>query len=167
MPRRDTAAAAARAALAAVFAQDKGAIPAPNEHEPRRVTAHLGEFRAEAEFMPGRADSMLTIDHNGAPVLKAHVEPVWQGQRRRDKIEIQELHGTDWCRDLLAYAPRPARADRATPSRKRKAARARPAKKGKRKAPSAPRRQTKRRRAKRAAPGRHRPSRRAAPRGRA
>src|ERR1051325_10439784 len=106
MARQDSATEAARAALAAVFAQDKGAIPAPNDHEPRRVTAHLGEFRAEAEFTPGRADSILTIDHNGAPVLKAHIEPEWRCEKRHDKIEIVELHGTEWCGDLLAHTPR-------------------------------------------------------------
>ena len=105
MARDNPAAGVARAAIAAVLAQDKGAIPSASEHEPRRVTAHLGEFRIEAEFPPRQPDSMLMIDRNGAPMLKAHVTPVWKGKRRHDEIEVIAIHGDEWFADFLAEAP--------------------------------------------------------------
>ena len=129
MARSNPAAGVARAAMAAVLAQDKGAIPAASPHEPRRVTAHLADFRIEAEFPPQRPDSMLMIDRNGAPMLKAHVTPVWKGKRRHDEIEVIALHGDEWFADFLAEAParpQPAkRPRRKSPAGKRKKAAAR------------------------------------------
>ncbi len=124
--RNRAAADVARAAMAAILARDKGSIPAPNEHEPRRVTAHLGEFRIEAEFPPRRSDTFLMIDRNGAPRLRAHVEPVWRNETRSDRIDIVDLQGSDWFADFLKHVPMPpkpkARAEKAKKKPRRGAA---------------------------------------------
>jgi len=105
------AARVARAAMAAIAARGKGGAPPPNDRDPRRVTAHLGAYKIEAEYPAGRADAALTIDRDGALVLKATVEPVWDGQRRKDdRIDILEARGDDWFADFLTQAPPPERA---------------------------------------------------------
>ena len=104
--------AVARAAMAAIAARDRGGAPPPNERDPRRVTAHLGAYKIEAEFAPGRADAALTIDRDGALVLKAMVEPVWNaGRRADDRIAILEARGEDWFADFLGQAPAPRAKD--------------------------------------------------------
>lgn len=110
--RTPDAARVARAAMAAIAARGKGGAPPPNDRDPRRVTAHLGTYKIEAEYPSGRADAALTIDRDGALVLKATVEPVWDGERRKDdRIEILEARGDDWFADFLSQAPPlPARA---------------------------------------------------------
>ena len=118
--------------------RDKGAAPTPNERDPRRLTAHLGIYKVEAEFLPGRPDSVLTIDRNGALMLKANVVAEWRGARRHDRVDIATLEGEGWFSDFLALAPggteklaagkskRKARAKpKAAASRKRRARRAR------------------------------------------
>jgi hypothetical protein len=104
--RNPDAARVARAAMAAIAARGKGGAPPPNDRDPRRVTAHLGTYKIEAEYPSGRADAALTIDRDGALVLKATVEPVWEGERRKDdRIEILEARGDDWFADFLSQAP--------------------------------------------------------------
>lgn len=93
------------AAMAAIAARDNGAAPTPNERDPRRLTAHLGIYKVEAEFLPGRAESVLTIDRDGALMLKANVVAEWQGERRHDRVEIATLQGDGWFGDFLGVAP--------------------------------------------------------------
>jgi hypothetical protein len=93
------------AAMAAIAAREKSTMPAPNERDPRRVTAHLGVYKVEAEFPPKRADSVLTIDRDGALVLKASVVAEWHGERRHDRVEVTAVASEDWFRDFLSLAP--------------------------------------------------------------
>jgi hypothetical protein len=139
----------ARSALKLVQAHDKGAIPPPSEREPRRVAAHLGDYKIEGEYPPDRADSFVTINHNGALVLRAHVRPSWQGRRRTDHIELVDVRETGWFSGFLDLArasggppKRPAKR-RARPKR---AARAKPPARGRSKAPASAKRKPRRRR---------------------
>jgi hypothetical protein len=106
MAEERNANAVARAAMAAIAVRSRSMPPPPNDRDPRRVTAHLGTYKIEAEYPAGRADANLTIDRDGALVLKATVEPVWQdGRRAGDRIEILEAHGDAWFVDFLSHAP--------------------------------------------------------------
>ncbi|MGH7003483.1 MAG: hypothetical protein ACREIP_06000 [Alphaproteobacteria bacterium] len=119
----------AQAAIKIVAANDKGSIPPPNDRDPRRITAHLGEFKVEGEFPPQRADSYLMIDYRGALVLKAHIVPIWDNNARTDEIELTEVRSTDWFADFLNLASGPSD-PKAAPARR--SGRAKPKKGNKR-----------------------------------
>lgn len=94
----------ARRALKLIQSSDRGSIPPPNDRDRLRVAAHLADFKVEAEFRSDRADSFVNINHNGELVLRAHIVPIWEGQRRTDNIELVEVHETGWFSGFLQLA---------------------------------------------------------------